>query len=80
MPAINTMAPQITNGKTGLTESNMAMAGEDKDPTLAPADAVPKAVVLKIVGDNSQYNRGTYNKKEQLLTMYYCDRTKLTFV
>ena len=36
-----------------LTVSSKAIEGEDRDPTLAPADAIPKAVVLSTVGKSS---------------------------
>ena len=52
-PENKTIAPYITNGTTGDTESNIAINGDDNDPTRAPADAVPKAVVLKMVGNSS---------------------------
>ena len=36
-----------------LTVSSNAIEGEDRDPILAPADAIPKAVVLSTVGKSS---------------------------
>ena len=36
----------MTNGKIGLVVSNIPIRGEDKDPILAPADAVPKQMSL----------------------------------
>ena len=54
MPAARTMAPYTPRGRTGCTTESIAINGDNSDPTLAPADAIPKAVVRYNVGYNSR--------------------------